>query len=268
MLEKTLESPLDNKEIKAVNPKGNQPWIFIGRTDAEVETPILWPPDAKSWLIREDTDAGKDWRQEEKGMTEDKMVGWHHWLNGHEFEWAPGDTEGQGSLACCSPWGHKELDTNEGLNNNNNNFRYKLNKQGDNIQPWHTPFPIWNQSTVLCPVLTVASWPAYTFFRRQVRLSGISISLGIFHSLLWSTQSKGFGVVNKAEVDVFLNMVIYYRILNILPCATVWLCCLYTVYIIVSICESHTLSPSLPPAPFLWQPQVCSLSVSLFLFCR
>ena len=101
MLEKTLESPLDSKEIKLVNPKGNQPWIFIGRPD--VEAPKLCSPDAEIWLIGKDPDAGKDWRQEEKGMTEDEMVGWHHWLNGHEFEQRPGDGDGQGSLACCSP---------------------------------------------------------------------------------------------------------------------------------------------------------------------
>ena len=102
MLEKTSESPLDSSKIKPVHPKGNQSWIFIGRTDAEAEAPILWPPDAKSWLIGIDPDAGKDWRQEEKVMTEDKMVGWHHQFNGHEFEQTPGDCEGQGSLACCS----------------------------------------------------------------------------------------------------------------------------------------------------------------------
>ena len=111
MLEKTLESSLDSKKIKPVNPKGNQTWVFIGRTDVEAETPILWPSDAKSQLTGKDPDARKDWRQEEKRMTEDEMVGWHHWLNEHEFEQAPGDGEGQGSLACCSPWGHKELDT-------------------------------------------------------------------------------------------------------------------------------------------------------------
>ena len=105
VLEKTLENPLDCKEIKPVNPKWNQSWIFIGRTDAEAEAPILWPPDVKSQLIRKDPDAGKDWRQEKKGVTDDKVVGWHYWLNGHEFEQAPGDGEGQGSLACCSPWG-------------------------------------------------------------------------------------------------------------------------------------------------------------------
>ena len=108
---KTLESPLDSKEIKAVNPKGNQPWIFIGRTDAEAEAPILWPPDTKSQFTGKTPDAGKDWRQEEKGMTEDEMVEWHHWFNGHEFEQAPGDSGGQRSLVCCRPWGHKESDT-------------------------------------------------------------------------------------------------------------------------------------------------------------
>ena len=110
VLEKTLDSPLDCKEIQPVHPKGDQSWIFIGRANVEAETLILWPPDAKSWLIWKDPDAGKDWRQEEKGMTEKKKVGWHHRLNGHEFEQTPGDSEGQGSLECCSPWGHKELD--------------------------------------------------------------------------------------------------------------------------------------------------------------
>ena len=105
ILEKTLESPLDFKETKPVNPKGNQSSILIRRTDAEAEAPTLWPPDAKSQLIGKDPDAGKDWRQEEKGMTENEMVGWHCRFNGHEFEQAPGDGEGRGSLACCSPWG-------------------------------------------------------------------------------------------------------------------------------------------------------------------
>ena len=118
VLEETLESPLDCKEIKPVHPKGNHSWIFIGKTDAEAEAPILWPPDGKSWLVRKDPDAGKDWRQKEKGTTEDEMVGWHHWLTGHEFEQAPGDGEGQGRLARCSLWGQKELDTTEQLSNN------------------------------------------------------------------------------------------------------------------------------------------------------
>ena len=115
-LEKTLESPLDCKEIQPVYPKGNQSWIFIGRTDAEAETPILWPSDTKNWLIGKDPDAGKDRRQEEKGMTDNEMVGWHHRLNGHEFEQALGVGDGQGSLGCCSPWGRKELYTTKWLN--------------------------------------------------------------------------------------------------------------------------------------------------------
>ena len=116
VLEKTLEIPLDCKEIQPVHPKGNQSWIFIGRTDAEAETPILWSPDVKSWLIWKDPDAGKDWGQEEKETTEDKMVGWHHRLNGHGFGWIQGVGDGQGGLACCDSWGRKELDTIERLN--------------------------------------------------------------------------------------------------------------------------------------------------------
>ena len=115
-LEKTLESSLDCKEIKPVNPKRSQSWIFIRRTDVEAEAPIFWPPDVKNRLIRKDPHAGKGWRQEEKGTTEDEMVGWHHWLDGHAFEQALGVGDGQGSLACCSPWDHKELDATEQLN--------------------------------------------------------------------------------------------------------------------------------------------------------
>ena len=115
VLEKTLESPLDCKEIKPVNPKGNQPWIFIGRTDVEAEALILWPRDVKNWLIWKDPDARKVWKWQEKWMTEDEKVGWHHWLNGYEFEQAPRNGEGQGGLACCSPWGCKESDMTERL---------------------------------------------------------------------------------------------------------------------------------------------------------
>ena len=116
VLEKTLENRLDSKEFKSVNPKGNQPWIFIGRTDAEAEPSVLWLPEARSQLTRKDPDAGKD-RGQEKGMTEDELVEWHHWLNGHDFEQALGDIEGQRSLVCCSPWGHKESGMTEWLNN-------------------------------------------------------------------------------------------------------------------------------------------------------
>ena len=110
VLEKPLESPLDCKEIKPVHPKADQSWVFIGRTDAEAETLILWPPDVKSWLIGKDPDAGKDWRQEEKGTTEDETVGWHHWLNGHGSGWTLRVGDGQGGLVCRGSWGRKESD--------------------------------------------------------------------------------------------------------------------------------------------------------------
>ena len=112
---KTLESPLDCKEIKPVHLKGNQSWVFIGRTDAEAKTPILWSSHGKSWLIGKYPDAGRDWGQEEKRMTEDEMAGWHHWLDGRESEWTPGVGDGQGGLACCDSWGRKESDTTERL---------------------------------------------------------------------------------------------------------------------------------------------------------
>ena len=116
VLEKTLESPLDCKEIQPVHSEGDQSWVFIGGTDVETETPILWPPNAESWLIWKDPDAGKDWGQEEKGTTKDEMVGWHHWHSGHGFGWTPGVGDGQGGLACCNSWGRKESVTTERLN--------------------------------------------------------------------------------------------------------------------------------------------------------
>ena len=111
-----VQSPLDCKEMQPVHPKGDQSWVFIGRTDAEAETPVLWPPHAKSWLIGKNSDAGRNLGQEEKGTTEDEMAGWHHWLDGLESEWTPGVGDGQGGLACCDSWGRKELDTTEQLN--------------------------------------------------------------------------------------------------------------------------------------------------------
>ena len=134
VLEKTPESPLDCKEIQPVNPKGNKFWVFTGRTDVETEAPILWPPDVKSWFIREDSDAGKDRRQGEK-MTEDELIGWHHWLDGHEFEQTLGDGKGHGILACYSPWIHKESDRTQIPNNNNSC-----------LTAWFTVKPIyWHQ---------------------------------------------------------------------------------------------------------------------------
>ena len=116
VLEKTLESPLDYKEIQPVHYKGDQSWVFFGRNDAKAETPGLWRPHVKSWLIGKDSDAGRDWGQEKKGTTEDEMAGWHHWLNAHEFGWTSRVGDGQGGLACCDSWSHKESDTTERLN--------------------------------------------------------------------------------------------------------------------------------------------------------
>ena len=116
ILEKTVESPLDSKEIQPVHSEGDQPWDFFGRNDAKDEAPVLWPPHVKSWLIGKDSDAGRDWGQEKKGMTEGEMARWHHWLNGHESEWTLGVGDGQGGLACCDSWGRKESNTTEQLN--------------------------------------------------------------------------------------------------------------------------------------------------------
>ena len=151
MLEKIFEGPLDSKEIPPVNSKGNQPWIYTGRTNAEVQAPILWPPDAKSWLTGKDPDAGKDGGQE-KVMTEVEMVGWHHWLNAHEFEQTPADSEGQGSLVCCSPWSHRvrhNLVTEQQQWQNTSNIFMGIFIHGENIfftdTMWHfSQVPIWN----------------------------------------------------------------------------------------------------------------------------
>ena len=128
VLEKTLESSLDSKVIQIVHPKGNHSWIFIGRTDVEAETPILWPTNVKNWLIWRNPDAGKEGRWEEKGTTEDEMAGWHYRLNGHEFEWTPGVGDEQGNLACCSSWCRKESYTTELLNWTELNWRVKFSE--------------------------------------------------------------------------------------------------------------------------------------------
>ena len=133
VLEKTLDSPLDCKEVQPVHPKGDQSWVFFGRNDAEAETPVLWPRHAKSWLIGKDSDAGRDWGQEEKGTTEDEMAGWHHQLDGHEFGWTLGVGDGQGGLVCCDSWGCKELDTTEQLNWTEFNWMYTFGTFNKNV---------------------------------------------------------------------------------------------------------------------------------------
>ena len=127
---KTLESPLDCKEVQPVHPKGDQSWVFIGRTDVKAETPVLWPPHVKSWLIGKDPDAGRDWGQEEKGTTEDEMAGWHHRIDGREFEWTLGVGDGQGGLACCNSWGRRV----------GHDWATELN--------WTEPYPRWQYSSV------------------------------------------------------------------------------------------------------------------------
>ena len=165
VLEKTLESPLDSKEIQPVNPKGNQSWIFTGRTDAEVEVPILWAPNVKRLLTGKDPDAGKGWGQEEKGMTEDEMVGWHHWLNGHEFDQTPGNSEGQGSLACCSPWGWQL----------NNNYLYWFSDSSPLI--YFLPVKIcWTLLKNFLFHLLYFSTPEFQFFFKKAIFIGLLIS--------------------------------------------------------------------------------------------
>ena len=149
VLEKTLESPLDCKEIKPGNPKWNQPWIFTGRTEAEA--PILWPPDAKNWFIGKDPDAGKDWKQEEKAVTGDEMAGWHHRLNGHDFESTLGDSEGQGSLTCYSPWGRKSWTWLSNWTLFSVNGLIKLGRRSCSIwQTLHMSNPSTNNETAPC----------------------------------------------------------------------------------------------------------------------
>ena len=140
VLEKTLESALDYKEIQPVHSKGDQPWDFFGRNDAKAETPVVWPPHAKGWLIREDSDAGRDWGQEEKGTTEDEMAGWHHWLDAHESEWTPGVGDGQGGLACCDSWGRKESDTTENWTELKLVCKHLLFLQTVQCKSWHKFF--------------------------------------------------------------------------------------------------------------------------------
>jgi len=148
VLEKTLASPLDCKEIQPVHSEGDQPWVFFGRNDAKAETPVLWPPHSKSWLIGKDSDARRDWGQEEKGTTEDEMARWHHWLDAHEFGWTLGVGEGQGGLVCCDSWGRKESDTTEWLNWTELNWRKNPEKaMAPHSSPlaWKIP---WTESLV------------------------------------------------------------------------------------------------------------------------
>ena len=171
VLEKTLESPMDSKEIQPVHPKGDQSWVFIGRTDVEAEIPMLWPPDVKSWLIGKNSDAGKDWRQEEKGTTEDEIVGWHHWLDGHELGCVPG-VDGQRSLACCRSWGHKESDTTERLN-----WNYKIIKASKEQG---------NDFDIICAVLCLVAQLCLTLCDPMDCSPQAPLSMGVSRQEYWS----------------------------------------------------------------------------------
>ena len=175
VLEKTLESPLDCKEIQPVHSKGDQSWVFFGRNDAKAETPIIWPPHVKSWLIGKDPDAGRDWGQEKKGMTEDEMAGWHHWLDGREFEWTPGVGDGQGGLACCDSWGHGELDTTERLNWTELRDGWILeNKPGQHVR-WGT----WDISLHIPYCKLKIVWGSLNMYKPKIYY----LSLFLFHFL-------------------------------------------------------------------------------------
>ena len=175
VLEKTPESPLDCEEIQPVHPKGNQPWIFIGRTDAEAESLILWPCDTKNWFIGKDPDAGKDWRQEEKGTTENEIVRWYHQLDGYECEQDPGVGDGQGILMSCSPWGLKELDMTEQLN-------------------WLTEWSYWKQSTHLMQYLSKYQW----HFLLRTRTNNSNVHMGAPNAENGQSNYK-----KKRKLDVY-----------------------------------------------------------------
>ena len=211
VLEKNLQSSLDSKEIQPVHPKGNQSWIFIGRTDAEAETPILWPHDVKNWLIWKDPDAGKDWRREEKGMTSEKMVGWHYWLDGHEFEQAPGAGDEQGSLGCCSPWGHKESDITKWLTWTEQFLRVQFSVKCIHtfLQPISRIFPVlqnWNSvpNKPSSPSLSLQSLATNILLSVFINLT----ALGFSYKELYSIHSFCFWLIS-------LNMMssrLYYRL--------------------------------------------------------
>ena len=203
VLEKTLESPVDYKEIQPVHPKGDQSWVFFGRTDAEAETPILCLPDGKRWVIGKDLDAGRDWGQEEKGTTEDEMAGQHHLLDGHEFEWTPGVGDGQGGLACCSSWGRKESDTTEWLNWSELNV-YRMEKQITFLTPFLPPYFLYNLPSFFTSYFLsskhVFSLPPLTVFFPSFCIHFFPSVTGLFSSF----SSFPLVVVVQSFSDVWL----------------------------------------------------------------
>ena len=196
VLEKTLESSLDCKEIKPVNPKGNKSWIFIGRTDTEAEAPLFCPPDAKNWLIEKDSNAGTDWRQEEKGITEDEMAGWHHRLNGHEFEQALGAGEGQGGLACCSPWGYKELDMTMYSSSSSWAPTLSAHQEAGRVVDGYTSFSDLSVPSNFLTEASASSWTLVVNWTARSRSQPIKAIIH-FHSLSQCAMNSFSEKINK-----------------------------------------------------------------------
>ena len=196
VLEKTLESPSDCKKIQPVHSEGDQPWVFFGRNDAKAETPVLWPPHVKSWLIGKDSDVWRDWGQEEKGMTEDEMAGWHHWLNGRDSEWTPGVGDGQEGLACCDSWGRKESGTTERLNWTELNWTHMVSHNPCMVGQllWeNSRSPLFNQlrlNTHSGSILGGVWWVVFLIMSCRPRC----LSIVAFLIYQWSASSTGLNV--------------------------------------------------------------------------
>ena len=190
VLEKILENPLDCKEIQPVHSEGDEPWDFFGRNDAKAETPVLWPTYVKSWLIGKESDAGRDWGQEEKGMTEDEMAGWHHWLDGHESEWTLGVGDGQGDLACCDSWGGKEPDTTERLNWTELNWLIDIIRSSPELQSCGITLKLFSFTDCLVSRKNLASLMRHSFlWGRSYIFLLLASPLGI---ILYQTHSNAF----------------------------------------------------------------------------
>ena len=204
VLEKSLDSLLDCKEIQPVHSEGDQSWVFIGRTDVDTETEILWPPDAKSWLIGKDPDAGKDWGQKEKGMTEDEMVGCHHRHNGREFEWTPGVGDGQGGLACCGSWDHKESDTTEPLNWTQLHVNQKhLKKKKKQYFPKQTKKLMRRMSLLYSIENLFSVWNKRSWLDFLICFCIQSVAICFFSWRIWRNQSSHKYVIGKIIFIVF-----------------------------------------------------------------
>ena len=210
VLEKTLESLLACKEIQPVHSEGDQPWDFFGRKDAKAEIPVLWPPHAKSWLIGKDSDAGRDWGQEEKGMTENEMAGWHHWLDGCESEWTPGVGDGQRRLACCDSWGRKESDTTERLNWTEMRKGRKLKRS---LQMIYFYFPLYIYTRIYthcifcCCLVSKSSLTPMDYRACHFLLQEIFLTQGL-NSCLWHWQGDSLPLaILEAQIYIYFFII-------------------------------------------------------------